>query len=330
MGLASAQITFLALTARKADCELSIGIMANRKSALAREASDLSAEYYRKLQSKNLTFFANNQYNTINYEYLMGNGMANAIADRTIPLKESNSTVLTDYRGLTVLSDTYAKVLTALGCPAENGRGGTFSCDNAKMAKILYELCGTDEYTEERFKALLDNEDIGMDINMSMENSLTGESTVDKVFKDEGDQLKARMQSMIDFYRPIFQAAATNGWTTEYNVAMSENENYISDAIMSGTLCLAQVTDTGNYEEDLSLTYFITAGLCEQRTDSSYREAITAWYDAEKETINEKEVQIDMTITDLSTELEAIKTEMDSIASFIDDAVGSVFDWGAS
>ena len=138
------------------------------------------------------------------------------------------------------------------------------------------------------------------------------------------------MQSMIDFYRPIFQAAATNGWTTEYNVAMAENENYISDAIMSGTLCLAQVTDTGNYEEDLSLTYFITAGLCEQRTDSSYREAITAWYDAEKETINEKEVQIDMTITDLSTELEAIKTEMDSIASFIDDAVGSVFDWGAS
>ena len=316
MGLASAQITFLALTARKADCELSIGIMSNRKMALSREVSDLSAEYYRKLQAKNLTFYANNQYNMINYEYLMGNGMANAIVDKTIPLKESNSTVLTDYRGLTVLSDKYADVLRGLGLGSfENGRGGTFSCDNAKMAEILYSLCGTSEYSQERFEALLNNENINVDINMSMENSLTGENTVDKLFKDADSAVQERMQSIIDFYRPIFQAAATNGWTTEYNTAMAANESYISDAIMSGTLCLAQVTDTGNYEEDLSLTYFITAGLCEQRTDSAYREAVTAWYDAEKETINQKEVQLDLAITDVSTELEAIKIEMDSIKS---------------
>ena len=35
-------------------------------------------------------------------------------------------------------------------------------------------------------------------------------------------------------------------------------------------------------------------------------------------------------MSDLSTELEAIKTEMQSIQSLIDDAISSVFDWGGA
>ena len=37
---------------------------------------------------------------------------------------------------------------------------------------------------------------------------------------------------------------------------------------------------------------------------------------------------IDMEITDLSTELEATNTEIESVKSFIDDANQSVFNWG--
>ena len=43
----------------------------------------------------------------------------------------------------------------------------------------------------------------------------------------------------------------------------------------------------------------------------------------------EKETYLDLQIDDLSTELEAINTEIQSVQSLIDDAVSSVFDWGS-
>ena len=63
MGLASSQVTLLMLTARKADCEYDIAIASNRKMSLAREASSLSQEYYQKLNTKNLAYYANGTYN---------------------------------------------------------------------------------------------------------------------------------------------------------------------------------------------------------------------------------------------------------------------------
>ena len=98
---------------------------------------------------------------------------------------------------------------------------------------------------------------------------------------------------------------------------------------MSGTLQLASVNDEGNYEPDTSLTYFVTAGLVESRTDSDVREEITAWYEAEKAAISEKEDWLDIEIDNLSTELEAINTEIQSVKSMVDDAITSVFDWGS-
>ena len=72
---------------------------------------------------------------------------------------------------------------------------------------------------------------------------------------------------------------------------------------------------------DSSLTYFTTSGLVLERTDSSVREEITAWYNAEKERISEKESWLDVEIQDLSTELEAIKTEIESVKTFIEDGM---------
>ena len=93
---------------------------------------------------------------------------------------------------------------------------------------------------------------------------------------------------------------------------------------------LADVNEYGDFDPEANLTYFVTAGLVEARNDSDVREEITAWYNAEKERITEKENYLDIHMGDLSTELEAINTEIQSIQSLIDDAISSVFDWGSS
>jgi hypothetical protein len=120
--------------------------------------------------------------------------------------------------------------------------------------------------------------------------------------------LDDKINSIVDFYYPIFLAASSNGWTTEYNKDMASNDNYVSDALVSGSFQLAEVNDYGEYDEGTSLTYFVTAGQIQTRTDSDAREEITAWYNSEKELINEKETYIDLDLENLSTELEAINT----------------------
>ena len=46
--------------------------------------------------------------------------------------------------------------------------------------------------------------------------------------------------------------------------------------------------------------------------------------------VAEKETLIDITMNDLSTELESIKAEIQSVQSLLDDAINSVFDWGSA
>ena len=328
MGLAASQVRLLTLTARKADCEYGISIDSMRKMALTREQSELSKEYYRKLQSKTISYYNNGQYCKMNYNYLMGYGADyTAITSGSKPLKDDNSMILTDYKGQVIMSDAYAKALTSvLGSSAldSNGRGGTFSTDNipAIIAKLV------PGYSEEQFKALMDGNTVPSSYDANVIKTLTGKE-VGSTTVDSSETISTKLQQIIDFYEPIFKAAASNGWTIEYNNEMKTNDNYISDALVTGSLQLAKVNDEGNYDPDCSLTYFVTAGLVEARTDSDVREEITAWYNAEKERITEKENYIDMDMDELSTELNAITTEIQSIQSLIDDAISSVFDWGS-
>ena len=329
MGLACSQIRLLTLTARKADCEYGISINSMEKMALTREQSQLSREYQSKLQSKQISYYANGQYNLMNYGYLMGYG-ANylAITAGTQALKKDNSMILTDYKGQVVMSQDYANALTTvLGSSAMNaqGQGGTFSTE--KIPEILAELIPG--YTAEDFEKVINNEKIESSHEANPVQTTTGNSSGNSVTVDTSDKTTSLLQSIVDFYYPIFQAAAANGWTTEYNKDMNLNDTYISDAINSGTFQLVTVNDEGNYDPDTSLTYFITSGLVESRTDSGVREEITAWYNAEKERISEKEDWLDIENQDLSTELESINTEIQSIQSLIDDAISSVFDWGS-
>ena len=327
MGLACSQIRLLTLTSRKADCEYGISINSMEKMALTREQSQLSREYQSKLQSKQISYYANGQYNKINYNYLMGSTKYTAMTAGTQPLKSENSMILTDYKGQVVMSDSYAKAITGvLGSSAMNakGQGGTFSTDNipAILASFL-------PYTAEQFQTVIDGGTVSASYKADEEQTTTGEKTGNKTEIDISEETTALIQELVDFYYPIFQAAAANGWTTEYNKEMETNDDYISDAIVSGTFQLETVNDEGNYDPDTSLTYFITAGLVQERNDSSVREEITAWYEAEKARISEKEDWLDIENQDLSTELEAINTEIQSIQSLIDDAISSVFDWGS-
>lgn len=330
MGLACSNIRLLTLTARKADCEYGISIDSMRKMALSREQTQLSQEYNSKLKAKQISYYANGKYNKINYSYLMGYGNNySAITGGTQPLKSQNSMILTDFKGQVVMSKAYASAITSvLGSSAMNaqGRGGTFSTDQipAILAKLL------PGFTEDQFKNAIDGksqDSTSYDANGVQ--TITGNSTGNKVTVNNTETTTKKIQSIVDFYYPIFQAAAANGWTTEYNNDMGTNDDYVSDALSSGTFQLATVNDEGNYDPDTSLTYYVTSGLVAQNNNSEVREEVTAWYEAEKARISEKEDYLDIDMDNLSTELESINTEIQSIQSLIDDAISSVFDWGS-
>ena len=330
MSLAVSNIRLLTLTARKADCEYNISIDAMEKMALTREQSELSAEYYAKLHGKNITYYANGQYNQMDYGYLMGYSCSTFDKMKSNPgmLKKDYSMILTDYNGRVVMNSSLAKTMQKVlgsSCIDADGRGGTFSQD--KIPALIADIAGP-PCSADNVKTIIDG---GID---SHEYSVTTLKTMSQdvvstgTSHDASGTWSSAIEQLVNFYYPIFQAAAFNGWTTEYNKEMEGgNSNYISDALVSGIFQLEQVYDSGNYKPDSSLTYFTTTGLVVERTDSSVREDITAWYNAEKEKISEKESWLDLEIQDLSTELEAIKTEIESVKSFIEDDM-SVFEWG--
>ena len=324
MGLAAAQVHFLMLTQRKADCELDISLANNQKLSLAREMTQLSQEYSSRLNAKELAYYSKGQYRSINYSYLMGYGNnSDAIIKGSAPLKQENSMILTDYKGQAVLSSDYARAIeSATGVSADAyGRGGTFSTD--KIPEILASLFM--EYSADQFREVINGGDVTKTINSETKNTMTGETTGSSTMEVS---FTSAIQKIIDFYVPIFSAAATNGWTTEYNEQIKNNEDYISDAIISGSLQLATVGPNGQYEEDTSLRFYTQAGYIETITDGEANEELAAWYNAEKARVNEKENLLDIHISELSTELEVIQTEMQSVQSFIDDAISNM-SWGA-
>lgn len=329
MGLACSQIRLLTLTQRKGDVELGISLDSIEKMALTREQSQLSSEYYSKLQAKKVCYYANGQYQKMNYNYLMGGQNYMGFLNNSENFKTDNSMILADYKGQVVLSDAYAKAITSVlgaGVMDANGRGGTFSTD--KIAAIMAAFLPG--FKAEDFQTVIDKKELGTILSPGSEkNTLSGEDTGKNVDIDITETTQSNIEKLVDFYLPIFKAAAANGWTTEYEKERSLNDNYISDALVTGTFQLESVNDAGTYDEGTSLTYFVTTGDIQTRTDSDTREEITAWYNAEKERIAEKENYIDMHMSDLSTELEAINTEIQSIQSYIDDAIQSVFDWGS-
>ena len=328
MGLAASQSRFLFLTARKADCEYNISIDSMKKMALTREQSDLSKEYYSRLQSKQIAYRADGKYNNMTYQYLMGYGSGSSLVSGMNPIKTDNSMILTDCNGLVVLGSTYVNALTSVlgdSCMDTKGRGGTFSAD--LIPELIAAVAGSPCNNAEDIKTVMNGGEIAGSYDATTLKTMS-QTAVGSTVHDSTTSMTDLFKQVIDFYYPIFHAASANGFTTEYNNEISNNSNYVSDALVSGSLQLVQVNDYGNYDPDTSLTYFITTGLVSERQDSSVREEITAWYNAEKDRISEKESWLDLELSDLSTELEAIKTEMESVKSMIEDGQ-KVFEWGS-
>lgn len=329
MGLACSQARLLTLTARKADCEYGISIDSIHKMALSREMSELSSEYSSRLKAKQVCYYANGKYNQINANYLMGYGSnTEPILNGTMPLKTDNSMILADFNGRTILNKEYANAIMSVcgnNIMDANGKGSTFSLN--EIPKIL-ETLTSGAYKAEDFENVINNRQVNGGYNGSVVNTNTLEDTGKTQYIDNSSTITSKVQKLVDFYLPIFSSAATNGWTTEYNNEIALNDDYVSDAISSGYFQIVGVDGYGNFDSDKNITYYLTAGKIETKSDADTREDITAWYNAEKARITEKENYIDIHMNDLSTELEAIKTEMESIQSLIDDAISSVFDWG--
>ncbi len=329
MGLAVSQIRLLSLTERKADCEYNISIDAMKKMALTREQSELSKEYYAKLHSKNISYYANGQYNKMDYTYLMGSGSSTyyTLWNNPDSLKSDASMILTDANGLVVMGSKYVnemKKVLGSDCIDVNGRGGTFSTD--KIPELIAAVAGQSVSLEE-IQKVINNGDLDYEYSAKLLKTKSQTDTGKTTTVDASEHKTALIQSLVSFFYPIFQACAANGWTTEYNKEMEQNDNYINDALVTGSFQLAEVNSDGSYDPETSLTYFVTSGLVLDRSDSSVREEITAWYNAEKEAISEKESWIDIEMQDLSTELEAINTEIQAVQTLIDDSM-NVFDFG--
>ena len=212
MGLAASQIQLLTLTRRKADCELGLSIDAMRKMQLTREMSQLTQEYNSKLSAKQVVYHADNKYNKVDYQYLMG--------DRSIfnkflfgrnssKIKSNNCMVLTDYTGKVVLSDIYANAIKKI-CGV--GEGETFDID--MLPEILAKICPSNQmYTPDAFR----NGYESYTWSATVYSPVQGDSSAHSGEGDSSEIYNAALERVYDYYYPIFYAASVNGWTTEYN-----------------------------------------------------------------------------------------------------------------
>ena len=119
------------------------------------------------------------------------------------------------------------------------------------------------------------------------------------------------------------------GNSTYITVSNSEN---LQAGLKSGLYQLVNVSSLkyGGYSKGQNLDYFKTQNYVVEQTDQSTRETITAWYNAAKADLNEKENYWDSEITQLSTELNTITTEIDSVKKLREDAISSTFKWGSA
>ena len=324
MGLAASQARLLMYTARKADCELRISKNATEKMALAREQSKLTQEYHSRLNSKNLAYYANGKYHKLDYTYLMGKeGYSDFYNNNNYAKKQNYNMILTDSRGLVVLDKDYVDNFQKY---TEEGK--PFAVNSDAFVQILFELSSVEP---DAIRKLINNQDVLYDADGHYIINLNKVSDGTHIFDKTNEKW-----NRISYWYPIVLAAATNGWTSEYaNQLNSQSmeyagEDYLGDGIQSGIFNLVMVQEDGTYMPDTTLSFFTTTneGIVENMS-SDVKEKLTAWYNAEHDRINEKETYLDLENTDLSTELEAIKTAIQSIESYTQDAITSIFDWGS-
>ena len=127
---------------------------------------------------------------------------------------------------------------------------------------------------------------------------------------------------------------------TEYYVVNGGNSKYttvsnvdnLQAGLKSGLYQLVNVTSpvTGGYAKAQGLDYFETQNYVVEKADSAARDTVTAWYDAARADLESKESYWDSEITALSSELNSITTEIDSVKKLREDAISATFKWGSA
>lgn len=177
----------------------------------------------------------------------------------------------------------------------------------------------------------------------------------------------ADIARMFDFYGNIFSAAFNGSQTLKdsdnitrteahFNVAVLDgdivydttkkeyvkngnskydtvtNTDNLQAGLKSGIYQLVNVSskETGGYSKAQGLAYFESLNYVTEKADTSERESVTAWYNAAKADLSEKESYWDTEITALSSELNIINTEIESVKTLRKDAIDSTFKWGSA
>lgn len=110
------------------------------------------------------------------------------------------------------------------------------------------------------------------------------------------------------------------------------NTEVLQSGFKSGVYQLCMVDDPmkGIYHKNTTLKYFTHMNYVIEKADSSKREEVTAWFNAENALISEQETYWDTEIQNLSTELTSVNTEIESVKRLKSDSIKSVFDWGGN
>jgi len=132
MGLAVSQIRLLALTSRKADIELQMQINSKRKQMLTRQSTELSNQYYQRLQNSTIQYATSSGYEDVDYNYLMGYSVGGHItdeffnqimtgSDQNIAVKPENRMILTNQFGEVIVDNDIAKYVASAEQQQEGG-----------------------------------------------------------------------------------------------------------------------------------------------------------------------------------------------------------------
>ena len=122
----------------------------------------------------------------------------------------------------------------------------------------------------------------------------------------------------------------TTSENNEYYTAINTNE--LQSGFKSGVyqLCMVDDVEKGIYHKNTTMKFFTHMNYVVDKADSSKREEITAWFNAENAAISEQETYWDTEIQNLSTELTSVNSEIESVKKLKSDSIKQVFNWGGN
>ena len=284
MGLSATQARLLTITSRQSDCEFRSMQLSQQNLTLARNLQILSDEYENSLGHTKLVY---DFYGT-------STGASQASYDLFMTPSGLNDywpITITNSKKAVVLDSKYANAARNAGIPLEG-----LSCVPSTLVRLKFA------------EGLLNEKLIDKAIFSAIENSTYNqESGLGSVSSLADSSSEARM---VSFYDTLLNQICVNGWTENNEVTDSE---YLQDMIQSNMMFVTYLGNNNYYNQyDYSTFSYIR----EISDEKAVTEAETN-YNIEKEKLDAKENILDLKIKNLSTEMEALTTEYDTVKNLI-------------